>query len=261
MIEKFSEDMQRLMDRGWTKANDGITEHAFLQPDSLCFVAYRDDYSISRWCVFASCHDRDDMDMLCVEGYENGELICKHGYSNPVAAADALEYCQRNSSAHYIRCIKKSGKRSIQIHGGEHTGAKRTIKLPLIKKHDINKVKDRYYRDYPEDSIYLSANRYGEESYRLDRLQNVLAATIGLSCNNNGDFFLKKLAGLHDHKGTLFVHWRDVPTLTERRLFYCTWNSVDGDGGWGEVNHKDLGLYGPWDEASDGFNKENNPVD
>jgi len=96
MIEKFSEDMQRLMDRGWTKANDGITEHAFLQPDSLCFVAYRDDYSISRWCVFASCHE---------------------------------------------------------------------------------------------------------------------------------------------------------------------WNSVDGDGGWGEVNHKDLGLYGPWDEASDGFNKENNPVD
>jgi hypothetical protein len=82
------------------------------------------------------------------------------------------------------------------------------------------------YLDHP----VITATRAQTEPDRIDRLNRVYGHMIGQADQDNNKTFIKKLAQLHDDRGTMTVFW--VKPLTEQEKQYCinAWNSLIGDG-------------------------------
>jgi hypothetical protein len=76
----------------------------------------------------------------------------------------------------------------------------------------------------------FTASRQDTESFRIDRLHSVWGYAVALADHyGNGDL-RKKVAALHDHKGSLTVKWKKKATEGEREFFRRAWESDIGDG-------------------------------
>jgi hypothetical protein len=65
--------------------------------------------------------------------------------------------------------------------------------------------------------IRITANRSDTEPSRIERLKKLSSAL-----ESKG---IKSIAGLHDHKGVLYVNWSEVPTSTEIGEAIGAWNA------------------------------------
>lgn len=64
-------------------------------------------------------------------------------------------------------------------------------------------------------------------SFRLHRVAGYLRAVADSTDNFD---LLRKLARIHDHKGSLFVYWHELPTDAEKDVLKNAWNSECEDG-------------------------------
>ena len=71
--------------------------------------------------------------------------------------------------------------------------------------------------------IKLTAYNQETESYRIDRLNQVVGYVSALADHyGNADLF-KKVVSLHDHKGELAVEWKVAPSEGEKEFFAKAW--------------------------------------
>lgn len=81
------------------------------------------------------------------------------------------------------------------------------------------------YLDHPS----ITATNGDTEPDRLERLNRVYGYALGLADQAGDRACIRKLAGLHDHKGTLIVTWHEEPKAVEKAFFVRAWNSLIGD--------------------------------
>ena len=89
------------------------------------------------------------------------------------------------------------------------------------------------YLDHPA----ISATNSATESDRVERLNRVYGYAIALADSAGNNECIRKLVGLHDHKGTLVVSWHTAPTTDEKMYFVRAWQSLVGDQS-DNVSHK-----------------------
>jgi len=82
------------------------------------------------------------------------------------------------------------------------------------------------YLDHP----VITATHGQTEHDRIDRLNRVYGHMIGQADQARNKAFIKKLAQLHDDKGTMTVFWLQELTAEEKQYCVNAWNSQVGDG-------------------------------
>lgn len=82
------------------------------------------------------------------------------------------------------------------------------------------------YLDHP----VITATHSVTEPDRIERLNRVYGYMIGEADDDDNRAFIKKLAQLHDDRGTMTVFWFEP--LTDKEKQYCVkaWQSLVGDG-------------------------------
>jgi len=82
------------------------------------------------------------------------------------------------------------------------------------------------YLDHP----IITATHSLTEPDRLERLNRVYGYMVGEADDDHNEGFIRKLAQLHDDKGTMTVFW--IEPLTDNEKQYCVraWQSLIGDG-------------------------------
>lgn len=88
---------------------------------------------------------------------------------------------------------------------------------------------DIEWRSTMNDEPQFTAYREDSEPWRLKRLHFVWGFAVALADHDGNGDFIKKVVGLHDHKGTLTVKWRTTPTAEEKKYLSVAWNSEIGD--------------------------------
>ena len=68
------------------------------------------------------------------------------------------------------------------------------------------------------------------DDFRLPRLQRIIGFVQAKSEHYGNTNLLEKVSKLHDHKGTLTIHWAIRPSLGEEAFFKEAWCSIIGDG-------------------------------
>lgn len=81
-----------------------------------------------------------------------------------------------------------------------------------------------------ENDISVTAYNSDTEQDRLVRLERVIGYICALAEHYGNDTVLSKISSIHDHKGTLTVSWRSVPTAGEKEFISKAWSSSIGDG-------------------------------
>jgi hypothetical protein len=82
------------------------------------------------------------------------------------------------------------------------------------------------YLDHP----VITATHSLTEPDRIERLNRVYGYMVGLADNVGDKIFIKKLAQLHDDKGTMVVFWNQELTPEEKQYCVKAWQSLVGDG-------------------------------
>lgn len=82
------------------------------------------------------------------------------------------------------------------------------------------------YLDHP----VITATHSLTEPDRIERLNRVYGYMIGLADHDKNEEFIKKLAQLHDDKGTMTVFWNEQLTGVEKQYCVKAWHSLVGDG-------------------------------
>jgi hypothetical protein len=82
------------------------------------------------------------------------------------------------------------------------------------------------YLDHP----VITATHSLTEPDRLERLNRVYGYMVGLADMVGDKIFIKKLAQLHDDKGTMVVFWNEELTAEEKQYCIKAWQSLVGDG-------------------------------
>ena len=81
------------------------------------------------------------------------------------------------------------------------------------------------YLDHPQ----ITATNSDTEPDRVERLNRVYGYAIALADASGDPECITKLARIHDHKGTLVVHWRAEPSMQQQDFFVAAWQSLVGD--------------------------------
>ncbi|NTY90423.1 hypothetical protein [Pseudomonas putida] len=76
----------------------------------------------------------------------------------------------------------------------------------------------------------IEVSAYDPDRKRLTRLHHVLGYAAAMMDVNGIGRLASRVAGVHDHKGILQVHWISVPVDVERHVFKQAWGSQVGDG-------------------------------
>lgn len=79
------------------------------------------------------------------------------------------------------------------------------------------------------DHAKISATHSETEPDRLERLYRVYGYAMALADVAGDDECIKKVAKIHDHKGTLMVIWYSAPTEPQKIYFMKAWKSKVGD--------------------------------
>lgn len=81
------------------------------------------------------------------------------------------------------------------------------------------------YLDHPQ----ISATNGDTEPDRVERLNRTYGYAIALADVDDNHVCISKLNRLHDHKGTLIVYWKQIPSQREKSFFAQAWQSQVGD--------------------------------
>jgi hypothetical protein len=81
------------------------------------------------------------------------------------------------------------------------------------------------YLDHPK----ITATKSDTEPDRIDRVNRVYGYALAMADQDGNREFIRKLARIHDHKGTLYVVWLTRPTDDEKGYFVSAWQSLIGD--------------------------------
>lgn len=81
------------------------------------------------------------------------------------------------------------------------------------------------YLDHPK----ITATKGDTEPDRIDRVNRVYGYAVGIADQRGNREFIRKIARIHDHKGTLYIVWLTPPTEEEKNFFLHTWQSLIGD--------------------------------
>jgi len=74
--------------------------------------------------------------------------------------------------------------------------------------------------------IQLSAYNQDTESYRIDRLNQVVGYVSALAEHYGNEGIFEKIVSLHDHKGELTVEWKVAPSEGEKEFFAKAWANM-----------------------------------
>jgi len=74
--------------------------------------------------------------------------------------------------------------------------------------------------------IQLSAYNQDTESYRIDRLNQVVGYVSALAGHYGNEGIFEKLDSLHDHKGELTIEWKVAPLESEKEFFAKAWENM-----------------------------------
>ncbi|WP_143499731.1 hypothetical protein [Pseudomonas sp. Irchel 3F3] len=76
----------------------------------------------------------------------------------------------------------------------------------------------------------IGVSAYESGAKRLVRLHHTLGYAAAMMDVNGMGHLASRVEEVHDHKGTLQVHWVSIPTDVEKHVFKLAWNGQVGDG-------------------------------
>ncbi|MEC8567566.1 MAG: hypothetical protein VXY56_04650 [Pseudomonadota bacterium] len=81
-----------------------------------------------------------------------------------------------------------------------------------------------------QHTILVNATNAKTETFRIQRLQQVIGYLCAVAEQHQDLDVLNRIEELYDHKGSLEVTWKDIPTEQEKQFMLQAWRSPIGDG-------------------------------
>ena len=83
--------------------------------------------------------------------------------------------------------------------------------------------------EYPFDIEIDGARANDDQHWRIERIHRILGYAQALADLENNEGFYKKVSGICDEKGTLYITWKSEPTNNEKEFFRKAWESIVTD--------------------------------